>query len=160
MVRCKFWSSQIVLISQEVRIVSEGSHINILTFLDDSLLVKIMVILCNLVSILARRGHFDRSRPVGVHEAKAERQIFNLLFWDICMRLIHRNKEMSWSYTALSCLLRYQEEIIAFIWFIIFYKDWINNGSWFRVLHFISILHKDSLVNSFVNYNQSNLGNI
>jgi len=60
------------LISQEVRVVSERRHINILTFLDDSLLVEIMVVLSNFVCILTRWGNFNWSWPVGVHEAETE----------------------------------------------------------------------------------------
>ena len=82
------------------------------------------------------------------------------MLWDVCIWLIHWHEEMSGGHTALSRLLRDQEKVIALVWLIVFHKDWIDNGSWFRILHFIPSLDKDSLVNSLVNYNQSNLWNI
>ena len=154
------FSSEIVLICQEVRIVSKGRHIYIFSFLNSTLLIKIMVIFCNLVSILARRWHFNRSWPVCVHKTETECQVFNLLLWDISIRFIQWNKEMCGSYTTLCCLLRDQEKIITFVRVVVLNKYWVYYCSWFWIQHFISFLNKYSLVNSFVNYNQSNLWDV
>ena len=64
------------------------------------------------------------------------------------------------SYTALCSLLRNQEKVIAFIRIVVLNKYWIDNCSWFWIQHFVSFLYKNSLVNSFVNYNQSKLWDV
>lgn len=76
------------------------------------------------------------------------------------MRLVHRNIEVSWSHTSLSCWLRDQEEVIAFIWFVVLNKNRINNCTWLWILHIISFLNEDSLVYSFIHNYQCYFWNI
>ena len=123
-------NSQIILIVQEFRIICKRCQVNIFIFLYNTLLVKIMVIFCDLMSELTWWWNFNRSWPVWVHETETECQIFNFLLWDICIWFIHWNEEMSGCYAALCCLLRNQKEIIAFIWLVVFNKNWVNNCSW------------------------------
>ena len=82
------------------------------------------------------------------------------MLWDVSVRLVHWDEEVSGGHTTLSCLLGNQEEVITLVWLVIFYKNRVDNGSWLRILHFVTFLHKDSLVDSFINHYQSNLWNI
>lgn len=63
---------------------------------------------------------------------------------------------MNRSYTALSCLLRHQEEVEALISIAVLYKSSINDRSRFWVLGIsISSISEHSLVDSLVHNNQS-----
>ena len=63
---------------------------------------------------------------------------------------------MSWSYTSLSCLLWYQEEVKALVVVLVFYKLTVDDTSWLRITGLsISVSNKHPLVNSLVHNYES-----
>ena len=108
------------------------------------------MILCDLVSVLARSWYLDGTWPVGVNIAEAISQILKGSFRNV-FGLIQAYKEMNWSNTSLSSLLRYQEEVKALIALAILDKVCINDWPWLRVLNSAALtLNEHSLVDSFV----------
>lgn len=66
---------------------------------------------------------------------------------------------MNWSDTSLSGLLRDQEEIEALILAFILNKVGVNDGSRRWIVILLAILDEHSLVDSLVDYDQSNRRN-
>lgn len=65
--------------------------------------------LSNLVSILTRSRHFDRTGPIKVEVAQCVRKVLQLLLREV--GVILRHKEVSWQNTSLIRRGRRQEEV-------------------------------------------------
>lgn len=115
------------------------------------------MVLGDLVTKLANRGHFDGAGPIWVHETQLERQVLQILLTHI-FRLIQRHKVMSWRDAALGCQLRHQEEIEALVFLSVLNKLGINDGSrlWIGCIRALSDKH--SLINPLVNHDEWYLG--
>lgn len=120
--------------------------------------IETVVILSDLVGVLARSWDLDRAWPVGVHVAEGIGGVFKVFLGDI-FGLVHGNEEVNWSDTSLSGLLRDQEEIEALILAFILNKVGVNDGSRRWIVILLAILDEHSLVDSLVDYDQSNRRN-
>ena len=84
------------------------------------------MILCDLVSILARCWYFDRAGPVRIKIAEIVGDGLKVLLTQIC-GLVQADKEVSWCDTALGGLLRNHEEVKTDVGVIILNEDSIDD---------------------------------
>jgi hypothetical protein len=68
--------SQVVEVVEEVFIVAELFQVYLV--LSQASTIERVMILSNLMSVLARSRHFDRSRPVGVHVAESVSHVLKI----------------------------------------------------------------------------------
>ena len=146
-------SSQVVEVVEEVFIVAELFQVYFV--LSQASTIERVMIFSNLMSVLARSWHFDRSWPIGVHVAETIGNILKILLRNV-LRLIQANKEMNWSHTSLSSLLRHKEKVKALVSFAVLDKVCINDRAWRWILSLaISSLNEHSLVDSLVDNDKS-----
>lgn len=149
---CCSWAatsySQVVEVVEEVFIIAKLCHVDLLVLQRTS--IEWVMILCDLVSVLARSWHLDRTWPVGVNVAEAISQILKGSLRNV-FGLVQANKEVNWSNTSLSSLLRHKEEIKALVTLGVLDKISINDGSRLWVLNLSSSsIGEHSLVDSLV----------
>lgn len=119
--------------------------------------IKPMMEISNFMSQLADSWYLDRARPVRVHEGLAESQVFKIFFADFVRGLVQGHIKVSRFDTTNCSLLRNQEKVKALI-ISIFDKLGINNSAWRRVYNHTFFSAEHSLVDSFIDDNQSDLG--
>jgi len=69
---------------EELSVVAQLSQIDVrAVLLQDAFVVKVVVVLCDLVSELANRWNFDRAGPIRVHEAQLKDQVLDVFLAQI-----------------------------------------------------------------------------
>ena len=114
--------------------------------------IKYIEEVSNLVSILARSWHFNRSSPIEVKVAQSESQLLN--FKSIEWRLILRNVEMGWQAAALSSFSRRHVEVEHLVTFVLICglsDTFIDNAaSWWILKLATLVLQEETLIDTLI----------
>lgn len=145
--------SQVVEVVEEVFIVAELFQVYLV--LSQASTIERVMILSNLMSVLARSRHFDRSWPVGVHVAECVSHVLKIWLRDVFW-LVQADKEMDWGHTSLSGLLRHKEKVKFFVTVAVLNKVGIDDWArWWIITLAISSLNEHSLVDPLVDNDES-----
>ena len=108
--------------------------------------------LSNLMSVLAWRRYFDCTWPIEIKVTQRKRQMLQLKLFQAWVILT--NKEVSWKHTSLIWGSWRQEKVkfLTIIW-VTFNQVFVNDAAaWWVFQTTFLILNKESLGNSFVDY--------